>query len=92
MPARLPSGVWQASSEMHDELKRMTPLNIPLLLLSTDGDVVLDHRELAKLAEHISNKVEAKSVPNCRHDMLLNYTAEDNEAVLMHILTFLKKI
>jgi alpha-beta hydrolase superfamily lysophospholipase len=83
------AGWASASSHMHEELKKMTPIDVPLLLLYTDGDLVLNHSEMPKLASHISSNVIAKYVPGCRHDMLLSYFHDDNMKVLNHILKFL---
>jgi alpha-beta hydrolase superfamily lysophospholipase len=80
-----------ASSEMHEELLAMTPTAIPTLLMHSDGDVALDSTEMPKLAGNLSTNLTCKFVPNCRHDMLMSYFAEDNAAVLGCMLKFMEK-
>lgn len=62
---------------------------VPTLLLWTDGDTCLDGSELPKLVDGISKDVKIKCIPNCRHDMLLSYTEEDNKIVMDSIFDFL---
>ena len=51
--------------------------------------MVLDGKELAAKAKHVSSELTVKFVPNRRHDVLLGYSAEDNQQVLDDIKAFL---
>eukprot|EP00747_Dinoflagellata_sp_TGD_P201146 gnl/TRDRNA2_/TRDRNA2_74616_c0_seq1.p1 gnl/TRDRNA2_/TRDRNA2_74616_c0~~gnl/TRDRNA2_/TRDRNA2_74616_c0_seq1.p1 ORF type:complete len:380 (+),score=70.74 gnl/TRDRNA2_/TRDRNA2_74616_c0_seq1:166-1140(+) len=86
---KITAGWVAAASAMHDEVIEMTPTDVPTLLLYTDGDVVLEGKEIADRAKYISTQLTTKFFPHCRHDMLLNYDMEDNEKVLAAISEFL---
>ena len=81
-----------AAAELHEEALRFEPHNVPMLVLYTDGDVILDGDEIASLAKgRLSTDVTPCFLPNRRHDLLLGYTAEDNQEVMEKIAAFLKE-
>jgi len=95
---RMTLGYLSAVGKMHEELaqkkKEWTDdpkkaCKVPTLLLWTDGDTCLDGSELQNVVGGISHDVEIKFIPNCRHDMLLNYTKEDNDKVMDTIFDFI---
>jgi len=81
---------WAAEcSNLQDELKVHPPPSVPALFLCTDGDLVLDGQELARLSKYASAEVTLRLVEHCRHDLLLNHSKEKNEEVLEIILGWL---
>mmetsp|Transcript_30974 Transcript_30974/g.78476 ORF Transcript_30974/g.78476 Transcript_30974/m.78476 type:complete len:453 (-) Transcript_30974:30-1388(-) len=83
---------WVAAvSAMHDALKAQTPGKVPLLFLHTDGDEILDGKELGDYARFVSSNVTKHYITGCRHDMLLNHEPEKNDEVLKLILGWLSK-
>ena len=89
LTSHVTAGWVAAASHMHDELKKQKPNDVPTLLLHTDGDVVLDGDELQTLAKYFSSKAETREFKHCRHDMLLNYFAAQNDEVLDCIIGWL---
>jgi len=76
-------------SRQHEELDAMEPVAIPTLLLTSQGDVVLDTEDLKERIGHFSNQATIRTVKECRHDMLLNRSVEKNDEVLGIMLQFL---
>ena len=81
---------------MHDELKLKEPKDhgdLPLLLMTSNGDIVLDHSELPALVkQHVSSKAECRHIPDRRHDLLKSFSKEQNEETLQIMLAFLATV
>lgn len=80
-----------AVTRMQRKLADGPPSHVPTLLLHTGDDAVLDGEELGALAHCFSSNVEVVEVADCRHDMLLNYSVEQNEEVLRIMVDFLAR-
>merc|ERR1740123_247431 len=91
---KVTKGWLAAAGKMQDELlkqgKEGKQGTKPTLLLWTDGDTCLNGKELEERAKCLSKNLTTKFVPKCRHDMLLNYTKDDNNTVMDAIFGFLK--
>ncbi|CAE8598581.1 unnamed protein product [Polarella glacialis] len=86
---RMTAGFVAASAQLHDELQKMEATAIPTLVCYSDGDSCLDGKEVAQRAKFLSSDVTPFFLANGRHDLLLNYTKEDNQKVMDTIQGFL---